>query len=208
MLYRNIFTALLLCPLAFVLACGGDDDNQSTTTLDSTQSKAVASALLAGVGTAISGGSNVSPKFGGPNFATSEVSIDETENCDVSGTVDIDGDITVDFDETNNTLDSNHTLTQTFNDCTETDENGNDITVDGSITYAGTMDFAVSDTNVSGTSTGTLDGAVTVSGEGVETGTCAVDISVAVEVNGSSFTSTVSGTVCGESVNFSENSGS
>ena len=205
---RKYLKFLFVLPMALVIACGSDDE--STTTLTSTQSKEVANILFSGFGSAVSGGSSSSSKISGrfdPNFDTFTSSVNETENCEVSGSVTTTGDITVETDDSSDSsgsLSSEYSFNEQFDACTETDDDGSNVTIDGSIALTGDMNFTVSGSTVTGTSTTKVEGSISVSGDNITNGTCSVDMTYTVTVNGNTYTYTANGTVCGESIDFED----
>ncbi|HLG20420.1 MAG TPA: hypothetical protein VI895_11475 [Bdellovibrionota bacterium] len=198
---KVFFTGLAIFGLLYVGACSDDDAPASTTTLTETQAEAVASAVGEGTGAAVQGGGF--GRLAVRSQGTGSAAVDGTFTCEGGGSISTAGTTTVN-EFTQSSASADYGVTSTFNDCIVQTEEGDNLTLSGSVTNNGGFDFTFSETSIGGSVSADITGNIDVSGDNVTSGTCGVSISVNSTIADNVVNSTASGSVCGQSVSFSE----
>lgn len=208
---NRLYAIPLLFSLAVLVACGGDDDNGTgpdTSGDELTQQETVEMLdALAAVGSFSFGLSGASYSIvDGPQaalIAASAVPVsetfDETESCPQGGSVRFDGEVNGDVDQETGAADLTFSMVQSHMDCVASSESGTTFTFSGAPSITTTMDL-----------TSTSDGSFQIDGSqdgtlGWETsgksGSCGFDLTFEFSGSANSFSGSISGTACGNSIN-------
>ena len=182
--------AMVLTLAVGLVACGDDSDDPTDPGDELTQAEAeiMMEALFE------AGGFFVTGTGGGP--AGVVVTVDETVGCPGGGNVNVSG--SLDIDEQTGNFD--YTITQTHNNCTSTaPSDGSTWTFDGNPNVTIDLDATVSETAFD--MNGSQTGAISWSGKG-KNGSCSIDITYdfSGSQDGSSFSGSIQGSVCGISI--------
>jgi hypothetical protein len=203
----GLFLALVAM-VVFTASCGSDSGGtapESTTSLTDAEAEAVAEVVaesISGVGSTLESAGEAKL---GVSLATVETTIDETINCDESGTVGLSGTSTVDVDESASTVETDYTITETFDECAQTTEDSGTVTLDGTLTNTGTADFDFADLeSFSGSISSTTTGTIAVTGVEAGSGDCGVLVTVDATFDSDNLTITIEGSICGNTISISE----
>lgn len=187
----------LLTLAGFIAACG-DGPTNSGDTLTQQQAEELAGVVIEYGFAGFGGVANAAQ--GGGAMQSISYDVDDSGPCPDGGTVALKGSINIDVsaNQTDATLGYDYTITH--NSCKATGENGTVFTLSGdpNVKATGTMNFH-QDTGIDGSLN--YDGGVSWMAEGMS-GTCAMDLSANFDFSAAGTGSaTVSGNVCGISIN-------
>ncbi|HMQ11026.1 MAG TPA: hypothetical protein PKC21_08325 [Oligoflexia bacterium] len=156
----------------FLSACGNSKSEfPSTTSLNSDQQDAIAQLLI------------VASVFPTENYLPIGLQepVDETIDCDVSGTFSAKGNVDFEEDEQNQEFNGTFTLNEVvFTDCVTTTANDEEITINGSLEVV--TDLVLDNFNdgedgiLTGSFDSTYEGSLEVSGDELEDGTCGINM--------------------------------
>lgn len=199
MRWNSIVRHTLVLTLAAGLAACGDsstDPDNEGDELTEAEAEVMVEALAEAGGFFVgSFGSAGGPASSGPAAAPQDFPIDDNPSCPEGGSIDLDGNGTVD-DETGFL---SWTITQTHQSCVVTASDGSTWTFNGNPNI--TLDFEMTFSENSFTADGTQEGGVSWS-QGSKSGSCSIDLTYAFSgsEDGTSFSGSVNGSVCGHAV--------
>jgi hypothetical protein len=188
-------------------ACGGGPTETSGDPLSEAEVAEVAAEIFSELGTYFSG--DFSPQRrvllpAGLNLSLAasvpiDISIDESGPCGGGGTASVSGSIEGEVDDETGAGSLQFDITQGFSGCEVVGEL-HTYTVSGQPNIHLTGDFE-SDGSESFSGTFSLQGGFAFTVDDGREGTCGIDVTATINVTGTSFSSTASGTVCGVTVN-------
>jgi hypothetical protein len=184
-------SALVALPVAALIGCGGDGPTGASNQL-SAELAADAFDALSAISSISGIGGTLLRAEGDVGFPTPSftLQVDETEPCPVSGNVRLVGSFSI--NETTGAFSAD--IRETYQNCVSTSSSNRQWTFNGNPNVRSVFSFS-GDTEETLSGTGTISGGFRYASQG-QSGSC----TMAVTMNFSSTSASVTGTVCGQSI--------
>lgn len=191
--FRSLVAAVAV---AVAVAACGDDDPTGINSGDELSQDEIQEVLLALFGAF--GAVNIAPAGVGPAAVSVSESFNLSAPCEGGGNIAASGSVSGDFDEVSGAFDVSYALDMDPQGCVVPTTDGS-VTMNGDPALRLDMDYVGSQTQIS--LTGSYSGGISFTASGGRSGSCAfdVDFDADIDLQGTSSTTSASGTICGVS---------